>query len=168
MGRERGDPGPADLDGDQREGRTVRVVLTERRRAVDGGGHQPGARAEAGVGKRRADVRALLAEATVVPSNPATSAAEKASTSRRISTARCRGGNRCKATTNASRIVSRCLDILRGARLGWCGSWTNQTEPQGNVTATSHDQLIVCIVRWEATNTLNSGEAEQYPVSSPR
>jgi hypothetical protein len=37
---------------------------------------------------------------------PAASLALKPSTSRRISTARCRGGSSCKAVTNATEIAS--------------------------------------------------------------
>ena len=48
--------------------------------------------------------RALLTAAVVVSSASATSAAFQRSTSRRISTARCRAGRCCRAATNASRI----------------------------------------------------------------
>jgi len=33
-------------------------------------------------------------------------------------------------------------------------------EPQGTVTALSHNQPHVRAVRWDATDTLNSGEAD--------
>ena len=55
----------------------------------------------------RARCRALLAEATVEPSSSAVSSAEKRSTSRRMSTARWRGGRCCSAATKASRTLSR-------------------------------------------------------------
>jgi hypothetical protein len=54
----------------------------------------------------RARCSALLTDATVVPSSSATSAACQHSTSRRMSTARCRGGRCCSAATNASRMLS--------------------------------------------------------------
>ncbi len=57
-------------------------------------------------GVARARCRALLTEATVVSSSSATSVACQRSTSRRISTARCRAGRCWRAVTNASRIDS--------------------------------------------------------------
>ena len=56
----------------------------------------------------RARCSALFTEATVVSSDSATSRAEKPSTSRRISTARCRGGSCWSAATKASSTLSRC------------------------------------------------------------
>lgn len=58
--------------------------------------------------------RAQLADATDVSSNCATSSADQHRTSRRISTARWRGGRYCSAATNARRIVSRCTAKLGG------------------------------------------------------
>lgn len=54
----------------------------------------------------RARWSALLTEATDVSSSSATSLACQASTSRRISTARCRAGRCCSAATKASRTLS--------------------------------------------------------------
>ena len=66
----------------------------------------------------RARCSALLTEATVVSSSSATSLAFQRSTSRRISTARCRGGRCCSAATNASRIDSRGDGQLRRVAAG--------------------------------------------------
>jgi hypothetical protein len=55
----------------------------------------------------RARWSALLTDATVVSSVAATSAAEKPSTSRQMSTARWRGGSSCRAAMNASSTLSR-------------------------------------------------------------
>jgi hypothetical protein len=55
----------------------------------------------------RARCIALLTAAVDVPSCPATSAAEKPSTSRKISAARCIGDRCCNAATNASSTLSR-------------------------------------------------------------
>jgi hypothetical protein len=51
---------------------------------------------------------ALVTDATVVSRRCATSSAFQHNTSRRISTALCRGGRCCSAATNARRIISRC------------------------------------------------------------
>src|ERR1035441_65663 len=51
----------------------------------------------------------------VVPSSSATSAARQRSTSRRISTARCRGGRYCKAAIKASRMLCRDATISAGS-----------------------------------------------------
>jgi hypothetical protein len=56
----------------------------------------------------RARLRALLTDPTVTSSMPATSLAWKPRTSRRMSTATCRGGSTCKAVTKASEIDSAC------------------------------------------------------------
>jgi hypothetical protein len=56
----------------------------------------------------RARCNALVTDATVVSRRCATSSAFQHSTSRRMSTALCRGGRCCSAATNARRIVSRC------------------------------------------------------------
>ena len=50
---------------------------------------------------------ALFTDATVVSSSSATSIALQRSTSRRINTARCRGGRCCSAAMKASLMVSR-------------------------------------------------------------
>ena len=76
----------------------------------------------------RARCSALLTDATLVSSSSATSVAFQRSTSRRISTARCRGGRCCSAATNARRIVSRATATLgrivasgttRPSGIGW-------------------------------------------------
>ena len=54
----------------------------------------------------RARCRALFTETTVVSSSSATSEACQHSTSRKMSTARCRGGRFCRAEMKASRMVS--------------------------------------------------------------
>ena len=63
----------------------------------------------------RARCRALLTETTVVPRSSATSAAGQQSTSRRMSTARWRGGSTCSAATKASRTVSRTTACSAGS-----------------------------------------------------
>jgi len=55
----------------------------------------------------RARLSALVTDCSVVARSAATSRAEKSSTSRRIKTARCFGGNNCKAVINASETASR-------------------------------------------------------------
>ena len=54
----------------------------------------------------RARLSALLTDSCVVPSMCATSPARKSRTSRKISTARCRGGSACKAMMKPSEIAS--------------------------------------------------------------
>ena len=56
----------------------------------------------------RARCSALFTDGTDVPSWLDISAAEKPMTSRRMSTARCRGGSCCSAQMNASSTLSRC------------------------------------------------------------
>ncbi len=63
----------------------------------------------------RARCSALLTDAVVVSSSEATSSAFQRSTSRRISTARWRGGRCCSAATNASRTDSRATAISAGS-----------------------------------------------------
>ena len=63
----------------------------------------------------RARWSALLTEATELPSSSATSLADQLSTSRRISTARCRGASRWSAAMNASRIDSRATAVSAGS-----------------------------------------------------
>lgn len=63
----------------------------------------------------RARCRALLTEATELSSSSATSLADQQSTSRRISTARCRGASRWSAETNASRTDSRATAVSAGS-----------------------------------------------------
>ena len=63
----------------------------------------------------RARCSALLTAAVVVPSRSATSAARHPSTSRRIRTARCRGGRYCNAATNANRTLPRNPTIVAGS-----------------------------------------------------
>jgi hypothetical protein len=56
-----------------------------------------------------------LTDGTLVPSSSATSAADQASTSRRMSTARWLGGSSCSVVTNASRTESRSSAISAGS-----------------------------------------------------
>ena len=63
----------------------------------------------------RARWRALLTDGTLVSSSSATSSACQRRTSRRISTARCRGGRCWSAATNASRIDSRATATSAGS-----------------------------------------------------
>ena len=70
----------------------------------------------------RARCSALLTEATDVSSSWATSSACQRSTSRRISTARWRGGRYCSAATNARRIVSRATATSAGIAAGGDGA----------------------------------------------
>ena len=95
-----------------RPARRCRSARTRRRSGPAGRG-PPRPAASAGRPRRslaarvaRARCSALFTDATVVSSSSATSAACQRSTSRRISTARWRGGRCCSAATNASRIVS--------------------------------------------------------------
>ena len=62
--------------------------------------------------------RAELTAAVVVSSASATSAADQRSTSRRMSTARCRAGRCCSAATNASRIESRSATTTAASGTG--------------------------------------------------
>ena len=64
----------------------------------------------------RARCNALFTDATLPSSSSAVSAAGQPSTSRRISTARCRGGRCWIAARNASSIVSRAIRLARSAR----------------------------------------------------
>jgi hypothetical protein len=57
---------------------------------------------------RRARCSALLTDATVVSSHPATSAAGNPRTSRSITTARCVAGSFCSVATKASSTLSSC------------------------------------------------------------
>lgn len=63
----------------------------------------------------RARCSALLTEATELPSSSATSRADQLSTSRRMSTARCRGASRWSAAMNASRTDSRATALSAGS-----------------------------------------------------
>ena len=63
----------------------------------------------------RARCSALLAAAVEVPSRSATSAACQPSTSRRISTARWRGGRYCSAAMSASRVLARAATTAAGS-----------------------------------------------------
>ena len=63
----------------------------------------------------RARWSALLTDATLVSSSSATSVACQRSTSRRMSTARWRGGRCCSAVTNASRMLSRAAATSAGS-----------------------------------------------------
>ena len=102
--------------------------------------------------RARARCSALFTAATVMSRIAATSAAEKASTSRRISTARCRGGNTCRLAISASRRLARAATISAGSDVGWLsigngsrnrtcdsanssgasGSWVGPIKPDGN------------------------------------
>ena len=63
----------------------------------------------------RARPSALFADATVVSSSAAVSFADQPSTSRRISTARCRGGSSWITARNVSSIVSRDTTTASGS-----------------------------------------------------
>jgi hypothetical protein len=65
----------------------------------------------------RARCSALFADATVVPSSSAVSAADSCSTSRRISAPRWRGVSRCSAATKASLTVSLSTSCSAGSPL---------------------------------------------------
>ena len=65
--------------------------------------------------RARARCNALLTAAVVVPSSSATSAARQASTSRRISTTRCRAGRCCNAAMSASRMPARDATTAAGS-----------------------------------------------------
>ena len=84
----------------------------------------------------RARWRALLTDATEVPSSSATSSARQRSTSRRMRTARCRGGRCWSAATNASRTDSRATVTSAGSpsgttRLSGTGSIQTDSESGG-------------------------------------
>jgi hypothetical protein len=81
----------------------------------------------------RARCSALLTDATVVPSSSATSSAFQRSTSRRMRTARWRGGRCCKAATNASLIDSRATATSAGS----AGSDTTRPSGIGSIQAPS-------------------------------
>ncbi len=68
----------------------------------------------------RARCNALLTAGTLMPSSPATSAARQLSISRRISTARCRGGSSWIAARKASEVVSRRTASASGP--GWASA----------------------------------------------
>ena len=87
----------------------------------------------------RARCSALLTDATLVSSSSATSVACQRSTSRRISTARCRGGRCCSAATNARRIVSRAAassagspsaGSTRASGMGWTQVFSGRARTQ--------------------------------------
>jgi hypothetical protein len=63
----------------------------------------------------RARCNALFTDGTDVSSNSATSLADQLNTSRRMSTARWRGGRFCSAATNASRMLSRATATSAGS-----------------------------------------------------
>ncbi len=102
----------------------------------------------------RARCSMLLTAAVVVPSMAATSAASKARTSRRMSTARCRAGRYCSAAISARRRLSRETAASAGSSgcgrisasgIGWsqaapgpaaagaaCGAWPGAPSPDGS------------------------------------
>ena len=99
------------------ERRQVGLARTRRRTHCPGdaaappmGRPPPGAGPASTCSSARARCNELLTAAVVVSSKVATSAAGQVSTSRRISTARWRGGRCCSAATNASRRLCRSAD----------------------------------------------------------
>ncbi len=89
----------------------------------------------------RARCSALLTEATVAPSSSATSAAVQPSTSRRISTARCRGASRCSTATKASFTDSRWAATSAGSPV----SGSTRPSGAGPIQVTS-DSWVSCAV----------------------
>jgi len=85
----------------------------------------------------RARCSALLTAAVDVSRVDATSAAEKSSTSRRISTARWRGGNSWTAATNASRSWPRSATTVAGSPTRASGSGCNQLTSCPRTSASS-------------------------------
>jgi hypothetical protein len=97
----------------------------------------PGCCARAAV---RARCSALLTAATETPSWAAASAAEKPSTSRRISAARCCGGSRCSITMKASSTLSLSSYLASGVTGALCDSHRSGygSSQTGSVTAGSN------------------------------
>ena len=97
----------------------------------------------------RARCSALLTDATLVSSSSATSSAFHRRTSRRISTARCRGGRCWRAATKARRIDSRSTVTSAGSRP------VDSTRPSG--IGSTH---VASAQRWSQRGRGGLGRAE--------
>ena len=105
----------------------------------------------------RARCSALLTEATEVSSSSATSVACQRSTSRRMSTARWRGGRCCSAATKASRSVSRSAATSAGSAsgestaesaIGRTQALSTSGAPSGAPASDDGPRSIGCARRW--------------------
>ena len=104
----------------------------------------------------RARCSALLTDATEDSSSSATSLARQCRTSRRMSTARWRGGSCCSAATNASRSVSRdsatwagsaSAPTRRAFAIGWTHACSGRPSPSDESAPDAGPRSIGCARR---------------------
>ena len=88
----------------------------------------------------RARLSALVTDSSVEPRMRAASLAANPSTSRRISTARCRGGSRCTAVMKASEIASRASYLASGPGSA-SGRPVSRSSGQGSSQVTSPSRV---------------------------